>query len=183
VVEFKLGPLGTLAIYWPIVPAPGVCEDGEFGGMKIGRGNRNTRRKPVPAPLCLPQIPFDQTRARTQAAAVRSQKLTAWAMARPVTPVNEILQYCCRSCSIPASTEKWQWASKIPFVTEMKFDTHYTVKKCWQHDKIVGIAMNESAGHWAAAVRAAWEMGFTERVEPIYDYKSKSEDYYHDMNS
>jgi hypothetical protein len=31
-VESKLGPLGTTAIYWPIVPAPGDC-DGEFGGM------------------------------------------------------------------------------------------------------------------------------------------------------
>jgi hypothetical protein len=37
-VESKLGPLGTSAIYWPIVPAPGDCEDGEFGGMN-GRGN------------------------------------------------------------------------------------------------------------------------------------------------
>jgi hypothetical protein len=27
--------------FWPIVPAPGDCEDGEFGGMKIGRGNRS----------------------------------------------------------------------------------------------------------------------------------------------
>jgi hypothetical protein len=36
-VESKLGSLGTSAIYWPIVPAPGDCEDGEFGGMKIGR--------------------------------------------------------------------------------------------------------------------------------------------------
>jgi hypothetical protein len=33
--------------FWPIVPAPGDCEDGEFGGMKIGRGNRSTRRKPA----------------------------------------------------------------------------------------------------------------------------------------
>jgi hypothetical protein len=32
-VEFKPGPLGTSAIYWPIVPAPGDCEDGEFGAM------------------------------------------------------------------------------------------------------------------------------------------------------
>jgi hypothetical protein len=38
---------------------PGDCEDGElFGGMKIGRGNRSTRRKPAPAPLCPPQIPM-----------------------------------------------------------------------------------------------------------------------------
>jgi hypothetical protein len=31
-VESKLGPRGTSAIYWPIVPAPCDCEDGEFGG-------------------------------------------------------------------------------------------------------------------------------------------------------
>jgi hypothetical protein len=35
------------------------------GGMKIGRGNPSTRRKPAPASLCPPQIPHDQTRART----------------------------------------------------------------------------------------------------------------------
>jgi hypothetical protein len=51
--------------------------------MKNGRGNRSTRRKPAPAPLCPPQIPLDQTRARTRAAAVGSQRLTAWAMLRP----------------------------------------------------------------------------------------------------
>jgi hypothetical protein len=51
-VESKLGPLGTAAIYCPIVPVPGDCEDGElFGGMKIGRGNRSTQRKPAPTPL------------------------------------------------------------------------------------------------------------------------------------
>jgi hypothetical protein len=38
-VESKLDPLGTSAIYWPIVPALGDCEDGEFGGIKIGSGN------------------------------------------------------------------------------------------------------------------------------------------------
>jgi hypothetical protein len=44
---------------WPIVPAPGICDDdGEFGGIKIGRGNRSTRRKPASAPLCPPQIPL-----------------------------------------------------------------------------------------------------------------------------
>jgi hypothetical protein len=30
---------------------------GAIGGMKIGRGNQNTRRKPAPVPLCPPQIP------------------------------------------------------------------------------------------------------------------------------
>jgi hypothetical protein len=72
-----LGPLGTSATEWPIVRAPGDYDDGEFVEMKIGRGNRSTLRKPAPAPLCPPQIPLDQTRARTRAAAVGSQRLTA----------------------------------------------------------------------------------------------------------
>jgi hypothetical protein len=50
-----LGPLGTAAINRPIVPAPGDY-DGENGGM-IGRGNRITRRKPAPVPLCPPHTP------------------------------------------------------------------------------------------------------------------------------
>jgi hypothetical protein len=83
-VESKLGQLGTSATEWPIVPAPGDYDDGEFGGMKIGRGNRSTRRKPAPAPICTPQIPLDQTRVWTWAAAVESQRLTAWAMTRPL---------------------------------------------------------------------------------------------------
>jgi hypothetical protein len=47
--------------YWPIVPAPGDGggDCGEIGGMYIGRGNRSTRRKPAPVPLCSPQIPHD----------------------------------------------------------------------------------------------------------------------------
>jgi hypothetical protein len=32
---------------------------GAIGGMSIGRGNRSTRRKPAPMPLCPPQIPHD----------------------------------------------------------------------------------------------------------------------------
>jgi hypothetical protein len=54
----ELGPLGTSASEWTIVPAPGDCNDWEFGGMKIGRGNRSTRIKPAPAPLYPPQIPL-----------------------------------------------------------------------------------------------------------------------------
>jgi hypothetical protein len=54
-----LSPLGTAAIsgllYKPQMIAEGDC--GAIGGMKIGRGNRSTRRKPTPAPLCPPQNP------------------------------------------------------------------------------------------------------------------------------
>jgi hypothetical protein len=52
-----LSPLGTAATNRPIVPAPGDYDDGEIGGMMIGRRNRSTRRKPAPVPLCPPQTP------------------------------------------------------------------------------------------------------------------------------
>jgi hypothetical protein len=42
----------------------------------IGRGNRSTRRKPAPVPLCPPQTPH-ATRTGTRATAVGSQRLTA----------------------------------------------------------------------------------------------------------
>jgi hypothetical protein len=34
---------------------------GAVGGMRIGRGNRSTRRKPAPVPLCPSQFPHDLT--------------------------------------------------------------------------------------------------------------------------
>jgi hypothetical protein len=64
----QLGPLGTAATNRPIVPAPGDYDDGEIGGTMIGKGNRSTRRKHAPVPLCPPQIPHS---------AVGSQRLTA----------------------------------------------------------------------------------------------------------
>jgi hypothetical protein len=73
----RLSPLGTAAIVWPIAPAPddGDCE--ATGGIKIRMGNRSTRRKPTPAPLCPSHIPHDETLARTRASAVGIQRLTA----------------------------------------------------------------------------------------------------------
>jgi hypothetical protein len=57
------------------VSAPGEYDNGEIGGM-IGKGNRSTRRKPAPMPLCPPQTPYAAL-TRTRAAAVGSQSLTA----------------------------------------------------------------------------------------------------------
>jgi hypothetical protein len=74
------------------------------GGM-VGRGNRSTRSKPASVPFCPPQIPHGLTRARTLASAVESQRLTAWAMARPfimrVASVSVI--FFCYNYSIPWS--------------------------------------------------------------------------------
>jgi hypothetical protein len=97
----QTGPTRHVGHFWPIVPAPGDCEDREFGGMKIGRGDRSTRRKPAPTPLCPPQIPLDQTRARTRAAEVGSQRLTAWAMARPCHIRSIVTLFAEYECGLP----------------------------------------------------------------------------------
>jgi hypothetical protein len=52
----QLGPLDTAATNRLIMPAPGDYDDGKISKM-IGKGNRSTRRKPAPVPLCPPQTP------------------------------------------------------------------------------------------------------------------------------
>jgi hypothetical protein len=54
----RLSPLGTAAtivlLYQPQMLDDGDC--GAVGGMKIGRGNRSTRRKPATLPRRPPQM-------------------------------------------------------------------------------------------------------------------------------
>jgi hypothetical protein len=58
----SLSPLGTSATNWSLYqPRMIDGERGSVGEMKIGKGNRRTRRKPAPAPLCPPQISHDLT--------------------------------------------------------------------------------------------------------------------------
>jgi hypothetical protein len=78
---------GDQLVARPLLTAPDDCDDDddEVGGVKgFGRGNRNTRRKPAPTPLCPPQIALARTGGEPRAAAVGSQRLTALAMARPI---------------------------------------------------------------------------------------------------
>jgi hypothetical protein len=91
----RLSPLATAATTG-LLYQPQMIDDGEcvaIGGMKISRGNRSTRRKPAPMPLCPPQIPHDLTWAGSRAAAVGSRRVTAWAMARP-WQLNESIWIC-----------------------------------------------------------------------------------------
>jgi hypothetical protein len=80
----QLGPLDTAATNRPIMPAPGDYDVGEIGGM-IGKGNRSTRRKLAPVPVCPPQTPH-AARKRTWSAAVGSQRLTAELRHGPYIP-------------------------------------------------------------------------------------------------
>jgi hypothetical protein len=66
--------------------------------MRICKGNRSTRRKPAPVPLCPPQIPHGLTWAFNPAAAVESRRLTGWAMARPPCVRNLLPPACYVSC-------------------------------------------------------------------------------------
>jgi hypothetical protein len=68
-------------------------ECGAVGGMRIGRGNRSTRRKPSPVLSCTPKIPHDLTCARNRAAAVGNRRLITWAMAGSHILFNRICSY------------------------------------------------------------------------------------------
>jgi hypothetical protein len=72
-LEFPCTAATSGLLYQPQMIGEGDC--GAIGGKKIGRGNRSTRRKSASVPLCPPQIPHDQTRARTPSAALGSQRL------------------------------------------------------------------------------------------------------------
>jgi hypothetical protein len=61
--------------------SPKIHECGAVGGMRIGGINQSTKRKPVSAPLYLPQIPHYLTWDRTRASVVWNRQLTAWVMA------------------------------------------------------------------------------------------------------
>jgi hypothetical protein len=54
------------------------------GGIKTGRRSRSTRRKPTPVEFRSPEITHDLTQYRTRTTAVRSRRLTAWAMVEPI---------------------------------------------------------------------------------------------------
>jgi hypothetical protein len=78
--------LWTAATNRPIVHPPGDMVIYEYGVTVewYWQGKaEDLEEKSVPAPLCLPKIPFELTRVRTRATPVRGLHLTAWAMARP----------------------------------------------------------------------------------------------------
>jgi hypothetical protein len=53
--------------------------------MRTDKGNWNTYKKPAIVPFCPPQIPHDLTWDRALAAVVENRRLTAWAVARPIS--------------------------------------------------------------------------------------------------
>jgi hypothetical protein len=104
-----------------------MIDDGDCGaisGIRICRGNRSTRRKPAPASRFAPQISHDQTRAGTRAAAVGSQLLTAWAVARRYVAWSSIDRVICikmsRDLKFRKHTRPIQWVKKMQNLFHIK---------------------------------------------------------------
>jgi hypothetical protein len=88
--------------------------------------------EPFPMPLCPPQIPHGLTRARTWDFAVRSRRLTAWAMARPLLPV---FKYSVQKRSIAGHI--------LSFLTTIRCRAvRCVLQRCWP----VCVAGDESLG-------------------------------------
>jgi hypothetical protein len=76
---------GDQLVARPLLTASGDCVDGEVGGMDgFLQGNPKYSEKTCPDATLSTTNPTCQTRARTQAAAVGSQRLNATTMARPL---------------------------------------------------------------------------------------------------
>jgi hypothetical protein len=83
----EVSPLGTSATTG-LLYQPRMMDIDECGavGATSGKGNRSTRRIPVPVPLCLPQIRYDLIRDRTRAAAMGSQRLPELQQGQKIFP-------------------------------------------------------------------------------------------------
>jgi hypothetical protein len=98
--------------------------------MRISRGNQGTRRKPAaPVPLYLTQIPHDLTWARTRAAAVRTRRVTACAMAQPcgslkrqlISKSSECIGEYCNLCHISKEVAKRKSSAKAEYISERNY--------------------------------------------------------------
>jgi hypothetical protein len=75
--------LGMRWVWVHLVRRPPTVDQWSSRWNQNWQGNRSTRRKVAPVPLCPPQISHDLTQARIRAAVLGSRRLTAWAMVRP----------------------------------------------------------------------------------------------------
>jgi hypothetical protein len=98
---------GDKIVARPLLTAPGDCDDGEVGGMNgFWHGKPKYSEKTcLDATLSTTNLTC-QTRARTRAAEVGSQRLTAWAMARPFHCA-KFLYHLCTSAARHSWIQFW----------------------------------------------------------------------------
>jgi hypothetical protein len=115
-VESKLGPLGTSATEWPNVPVPVIVMMENFWRNEDWQGKPKYSEKTCPSATLFTTNPTFQTRARTRAAAVGSQRLTAWAKG-PYSSTNgsALCISICLTSLIPGALNKWEkWYFHLP---------------------------------------------------------------------
>jgi hypothetical protein len=113
-------------------------ECGAVYGFRIDKGYRRIRTEPEPVSLCPPQIPYDVTYARTRAAEVETLRLTAWAMARPLSGCFFIASgvrpsplYCGHFWPIvPAPDNSWGWLCSNWWNEDWQGKPKYSEKTC-----------------------------------------------------
>jgi hypothetical protein len=107
--------------------------------------------KPVPVPLCPPQIPYGMTRDRTRASAVGGRRLTAWSMARPQSRLtNNVLNNNNNNNKHICNCKE----HKIPI--QIGFDTTTNtsgVKRLW---RTVHVTNNVNNSAWKPTDEGLW---------------------------
>jgi hypothetical protein len=91
--------------------------------------NETDRGKPVPVPLCPPQIPHGLTRDRNRASVVGGRRLTAWTMARPTailrlcTTINGLSKMLGQTSSVrPHTPQEGKYFISIYVCQQLVFD-------------------------------------------------------------
>jgi hypothetical protein len=77
--------------------------------------------KPVPVPLCPPQIPHGLTRAWIRTSVVKVRRLTAWAMARP--QIYLLLIYITCQCPVPSTASSIEGSAIFQRIRNVRRDT------------------------------------------------------------
>jgi hypothetical protein len=105
------------------------------GGMILTGVTEEVGEKPVPVPLCSPQIPHGTFRAQTRGTAARSRRLIAWATARLVRPIK---------CKLVTRTSIVKWMSFLWRKRREKLLQHYNqIVKCKSRSDMAFIRLYE----------------------------------------
>jgi hypothetical protein len=102
-----------------------------FGGVRIGRVNRNTRRKPTPFQLRPPTIWYELNWDLTQAAEVGSMRLTAWVMERSLVTLTSVFHSIETDSAVKEETSNQQ-------IQKPSTELIQTSEKMWKQYRDVG---------------------------------------------
>jgi hypothetical protein len=125
--------LGTVATSGLLCKPQMIDEDdcGAIGGMKIGRGNWSTRRKPAPAPLCPQQIPHDQTHTAFTYSSCYFQQQSNDKQQKDMTWFTNVeyanMSFVCGLCDVNATAASKEYQHQYP--DKMQSNRHFTLMK------------------------------------------------------